>query len=269
MLFVDKHASHAPEAFVRAVDEQRRTRSLQGMDAGTDPQTLWDRLDGAARQAVLDRLLREQGHLCVYCERPIGLPGGRLGAHVEHYVPRHPSRAEYPELEWKNDGPAPRSPQADAESVDYANLFAACTNETVNDATPLTCDKLRGSRRMSLDPRSRRSLRRLVYRTNGRVEAKDPDDAAVWNDIGRDDARPGLLNLNAAHLRNARRAALRQLMARLMASGDRRTIDRACEREIRDLLAEKDPREPFLEAKLYVLSKRPGIRGRFGDAYPA
>lgn len=80
MLFVDKHAVHAPAVFGTAVEEQRRTRGLQGVVPGTDSRTLWDRLDGETRRMVLDKLLREQGHLCVYCERTIGTGRSRLDA---------------------------------------------------------------------------------------------------------------------------------------------------------------------------------------------
>lgn len=268
MLFVDKHAVHAPAVFGTAVEAQRRTRGLQGVGPGTDSRTLWDRLDGETRRMVLDKLLREQGHLCVYCERTIGTGRSRLGAHVEHYLPRHPSRDEYPGLTW-TDGRDDLPPaEADAASVDYANLFAVCSNETGRDGLPLTCDKLRGSHRMALDPRDRKALRRLSYKRSGRVEPADPDDETVWDDIGRGEGDTGLLNLNARHLCNARRAAIARLLKLLMSAGDGRAVDAACEREIRNLLAERDPKEPFIEAKLYILTRRESMRAKYSDAYP-
>lgn len=287
MLFVDKHAAHAPARLTTAakklmqdrIGEQHcspsEAKAHPQMVQVRDPDVMWDRLDADTRGAVLDKLLREQGHLCAYCERSIG--DGDMPAHVEHYVPRHPLRQDYPELTWLDSGarnasgePVMRSPDADSLSVDYRNLLAVCSNDKTNDETPSMCDKSRGNMPLHIDPRSKQSLRHLSYRSSGVIDA---DSETITRDIGVDDTHRGALNLNNAHLRGMRRSAIvaevKEINRRVGKTGGQHSRQDAIRSRIRQLLAMRDPKLPFYETRLAYLCTRQDVRGEFDAAYPA
>ena len=291
MLFVDKHAVRPPALLSEKVREQKSTRVLQGVSAVNDSQVLWDRLDGDTRRAVLIRLLQDQGFLCAYCERRIHVPDSAskgIPAHVEHYVPRHPSYQEYrhdDRLSWTDTGeldasgaPIMRAVRADELSVDYRNLFAVCSNEQSNESvreqggngTMLTCDKQRGNHPLHVDPRSRQSLLQLHHKTNGCISS---DDADIRQEIGIDGQHPGMLNLNAAHLRAARKKVVNTLLKNVMAGDSEALRNKRCRQQIQHLLNQQHSRgvkDPFYETQLYILlRKRPSMRREFGDVYPA
>lgn len=152
----------------------------------TTPGATWASLDGSCRQEIREKLCRDQGCLCAYCERRIRPEEG--GAFIEHWLPRSLGEDE---LKW-------------------SNMVGVCSGRSPET---LHCDKSRPPETLlylhpvqGRGPSPRRYLR---YLASGRVEARDGSPEDVGRDI--DD----YLNLNAPHLQRARKVVYDALRARL------------------------------------------------------
>ncbi|MCI7789376.1 MAG: TIGR02646 family protein [Lachnospiraceae bacterium] len=64
-------------------------------------------------------LVEEQGFICCYCERRIGLDQYLQDCDIEHFMPRHP----------ENSMPSAQKAVCINAQMDYSNLFASCKGE--------------------------------------------------------------------------------------------------------------------------------------------
>lgn len=131
--------------------------------------------------AVLDSLMREQGHLCAYCMRRIPEKNGKPQASIEHIVPQSLDASK---------------------SLDYRNMVAVCSgNRNATDNDKKTCDAKRGNAVISLNPLKKDTLSKISYKNNGQIFS---DNDKVNNELNT------ILNLNcvARDFPNRRKKAL-------------------------------------------------------------
>lgn len=284
MLYVRKLGGNQMPELEEAAQQYRDTRQaiLEGkqqegaseeeLQDYHDSKVLWDHLGEEITDAVLDRLIREQGGLCAYCMKPIERVsrGEKLGnkkampAHVEHFIPRNPTSKEYPSSDypkmqwWHEDEEDEYSPYADEQSVNYQNLIAVCDQKHFNGEA--TCDAVRGSKRLHRNPCDRDDVRRFKYSNsgNGKVLPVDKADADTSEDIKT-------LNLNAARLKDSRKTKaaeiLRQIYEEHHAGADRIAF---CKGKLREFRRSKNKPE-YYEMYVYFLCE--GMKN-FGQ-YPA
>ena len=153
------------------------------------------------KQAVRDALVRDQGHLCAYCQSEIA-PTPPDAMKIDHWIARSdPADGEQQELRWEN-------------------LIGACAGSTTRAGDRNRhCDTRRGDepihrQRLYLHPVEGQGpdpRQHLRYQTNGTAYAHPPDHR-VENDLA-------LLNLNCAPLKEARSQVLEVLQRRLKRVG--------------------------------------------------
>lgn len=156
----------------------------------------WDSLPAADKDAVREVLLRNQAHLCAYCQRRIPSNDGRMK--VEHWQAQTTGEGR---LRW-------------------SNLLGVCLGDEQAETGAIKgtrhCDTSRGDAELFLHPvegQGPSPREHLQYTPEG--EAR-PAQEAVAPRVQRDiDA----LNLNAARLKRARREVLEALKMRLDREG--------------------------------------------------
>ena len=159
------------------------------------PNADWDSLPAGDKDQVRDALLRDQGHLCAYCQRRIPTRDERMK--VEHWLAQSGGK----------------------DKLRWGNLLGVCLGdegaETGASAGEQHCDTARGDAGLFLHPvegAGPSAVEHLGYTPEGQVRPREtPQKAAVQADI---DA----LNLNAAPLRRERRIVYEEL---------KRSLDRA------------------------------------------
>ena len=186
----------------------------------------------AGKQAVRDALVRDQHHLCAYCQRRIS-PTPDMK--IDHWLPRSDAR------------------EGKAGEFDWGNLVGACSGETRGGAHGLSrhCDTSRGDRpvdeqRLYLHPVEGRGpdpRNHVRYQANGTAYAFPASDA-VENDLA-------LLNLNCTYLKEGRAQILSRLEERLKKVGFtpahvQRAIDEV----------EACPETPFIEVARDYLRRK-------------
>lgn len=70
-------------------------------------------------------LLEEQGYICCYCEKKIGLNANLRDCDIEHFMPRNPDHRFLSSIECK---------QCRDAQMDYTNLFVSCKGEDAYSA---------------------------------------------------------------------------------------------------------------------------------------
>jgi len=147
------------------------------------PQNLsYSNIPPQALAELRETLLREQGYVCAYTMMRIASSDK---GHIEHVQPR----SRYPERDLEYGNMVYCAPGSDGASHEFgAKLKDAFDATNRNFVSPLrqTCET------------------RLAYDSNGKVNAKSPNDSASWKTID-------VLNLNHAELVALRRAAIRGL----------------------------------------------------------
>ncbi len=75
--------------------ECRELREWKRINAASPQNIHYDNLSGKVKDAMMERLVKEQGGLCAYTMKPIGSQGGKLLAQIEHILPRslHPGQS--------------------------------------------------------------------------------------------------------------------------------------------------------------------------------
>ena len=232
----------APQQWVEAVQALRATP-----DATINYNGLRDK---AAKEALLDALLVEQGYVCAYCTRRIRRKGdGRSKgsyAHIEHYLPQNPSDA------LRDSMPTGGSYDADELSLDYRNLLAVCSGgETGSHGEARICDKSRSKTKMLVvDPRSAQSVRLVDYKNDGTIYS---EDKGVNEDL---DEQLGL-NLTAYSFKENRKRAMESVdFWAKKQPGNHVARRRACEKRKQKYLADRAAHgeaEPYLGAVLWRL----------------
>lgn len=156
------------------------------------PQASWGDVHGDQRDEIRAGLIRDQAGLCAYCQRRIRVEGTMK---IEHWAAR--SRGG-PHFQWTNllgtcDGIAPGAPPRKYGEPPEPRFH---------------CDTERGNATLFLHPvvgQNHDPRIYLSYKGDGRITTAD--------DRAAQDLRS--LNLNAAHLRRGRQAALDALKIRL------------------------------------------------------
>ncbi|MCX4165326.1 MULTISPECIES: retron system putative HNH endonuclease [Paraburkholderia] len=124
-------------------------------------------------------LLAEQGGVCCYCGRSVGLND----SHIEHF---RPQRGKYSHLQ-----------------LSYDNLFASCFRE-LDPGMPLHCGHAKGNKfdeEQHISPLDITCEERFIYTQLGDVVPLDPLDSPAKYMMN-------LLALNTPSLRNAREDAV-------------------------------------------------------------
>lgn len=136
-----------------------------------------------------------------------------------------------------------------AEQLDYQNLLGSCPGEEGRPPHQQHCDTKKGNARFSRNPANpaHRIENFIRFVGDGRIVSGDRAFDAELNEV---------LNLNAAVLKNNRKAVLDAFKSALAKRGDLRRI--TLERWLRDWNGESDPNElqPFCQVVVYWLRKR-------------
>ena len=136
-------------------------------------------LSGDAKQAVVDALRQAQRGLCVYCGRRLDMRQPGKLFHVEHFRPQ----AGYPE-----------------RSIDFANLFLSCGQETREGNVSETCGTAKQDgfdENCHVEPDYPACTERFHFLLNGDVAPQNDGDKAA-------EAMIALLNLNHPELKKDR-----------------------------------------------------------------
>lgn len=146
--------------------------------ANEDWTATYDNLPNPEKNHLHEALLEEQGWVCCYCGRRMDIND----SHIEHFRPRD----DYPDLE-----------------LDFANLYASCLRGTVSRQV-LHCGHAKGQRfdeALHISPLSAECEQQFAYTLDGNtIPTSTADNSAPY--------MIGVLNLNAAFLRNRRAEAL-------------------------------------------------------------
>jgi len=128
----------------------------------------YEQMDKEIKEELLEKLLKEQGHICAYCMRRIPenrtLPIGVAPVTIEHWFPRNP--------ESKEDV---------GQGLNYRNMFAVCSgnrgcgNRGCGNKEGLTCDARRGNAPIKVNPCDVDTLRGITYTSSGRIQSSDPE----------------------------------------------------------------------------------------------
>ena len=171
-------------------------------------------------------LVREQRGLCCYCLSRIRPAGDAMK--IEHWH----SQDEFP-----------------AEQLDYSNLLGACLGGAGQPDEQQHCDTRKGNSLLSRNPANpaHRVEGFVRYEPGGRIVS---DDAAFNSEL------ENVLNLNAAFLKNNRKATLDGFHQALSKRGELQRI--TLERWLCDWNGETHTNElrPFCQVVVYWLRKR-------------
>jgi uncharacterized protein (TIGR02646 family) len=127
--------------------------------ASDDWQPTYDDLRGKEKKEVKDALMKEQGHICCYCERR--LTDG--DSHIEHFNPQ------------SNNAVDP---------LDYANMLCSCQNQLKpkQEEEPRHCGHLKGDwfdDQLLVSPLDPDCAGHFAYTADGNIKpATKSDDAA-------------------------------------------------------------------------------------------
>ncbi len=162
------------------------------------PNADWESLPAEDKNEVREAILRDQGHLCAYCQRRIPVAGGHPTMKVEHW----------------------RAQSSGEDDLRWTNLLGVCPGderlETGAHHGEQHCDTSRGDQALFLHPvegQGPSPRDHLRYLANGGVAPKETTrQRSVSADIEA-------LNLNAARLRRGRLAVYDALKQRLDKAG--------------------------------------------------
>jgi uncharacterized protein (TIGR02646 family) len=178
MRYIDKTKSREPGSLI----EYRKWADPTSKD-------IFD--DYTDKKVLRQLLLEEQGFICCYCMQRIkgeydsetGIPDTR----IEHWAPQ----TEF-------NGTKPGKPDL---RLNYKNLMAACRG---NEGAPEElehCDKSKGEEIISINPTDPLCESKLYYGAGGELLAYD---STIQDEIGIDDEKRGILNLNNQTLKENR-----------------------------------------------------------------
>lgn len=177
----------------------------------------------ADKESLRQALVKEQRGLCCYCL-------SRIRPHADHMKIEHwHCRERYPR-----------------EQLDYANLLGACLGNTGREQH---CDTRKASHDLSRNPArpEHRVEESVRFMGDGRIGSNDPRFERELDEV---------LNLNAAFLRNNRKAVLDAFKEALNGRGP--LARSALETELRKWNGELHDHdlEPFCQVVVYWLRKR-------------
>lgn len=136
---------------------------------------------------VKNALLAEQGFLCAYCMRRIGVHSMK----IEHWAAQNPIEG-----------------YGEDTSLSYHNMLGVCMGKEGERPSKQTCDTHKGNKALTIDPRRQEHIDSIFYDHNGTIGSTD---ARLHNDIDT------ILNLNGegTDLKENRKAVLNALNAYL------------------------------------------------------
>lgn len=193
----------------------------------TQPGAAYIAMDRSVKEAVLNSLLNEQGHLCAYCMRRIPetrkLPTGIPKITIEHWFPQNPT-----------DG------QDLGQDLDYRNMFVVCSgNRGCGTEKDLTCDAKRKNAALKVNPRDANTLATIRYGADGTIKSSDP---VIDEDLNK------RLNLNcqAISLPETRRRVLNELLFDIKKNHPTGDIRLYCRRKLEQLTEPSDYKKPYV-----------------------
>ena len=140
----------------------------------------YDLLRGQIKREVHQALLREQHHLCCYCEQYVQA----ANSHIEHLL----SQAEYPEL-----------------ALTYSNMLCSCGHSSHGVAMPNHCGNAKGDQFIPVTPLQPDCDSRFTYESDGTIKEADESDIDANRTLE-------ILKLNADELKESRRVALEEFL---------------------------------------------------------
>lgn len=140
------------------------------------------RTSPGVKKDLKDALLREQSHVCCYCERDVTA----ASSHVEHLVPKSSDTSVYKLL-----------------TYDSSNLLASCEGEKGLGRPPETCGHLKKNQSLPVHPLMPDCGDYFVFRSSGAV---DPANDAAKQAPARDSMT--ILGLDSARIVALRRMAI-------------------------------------------------------------
>ena len=124
--------------------------------ANGDWQPTYEGLRDSTKKEVKDSLMKEQGHICCYCERELS----DNDSHIEHFKPRSGE---------------------DVDPLDYANMLCSCQNQ-LKQGEPRHCGHLKGDwfdDQLIVSPLDPDCEEHFAYTEDGEIQpATKSDDAA-------------------------------------------------------------------------------------------
>lgn len=171
--------------YVRKGNECKELRDWKRSNA-TSPQNIhYDNLSSIVRQAMLKKLVKEQGGICAYTMQSLAAWNGTLQVHIEHIYPRskHPT-----------------------QTLDWTNLLACVPHHNSHcDYGAKLKDKYDPAKKPFVSPTLGSVATLFRYRETGLVEGLTPEAVATTSEK--------VLNLNHANLLNDRRGKIRGALA--------------------------------------------------------
>lgn len=186
----------------------------------------YEEMDSDVKKDLLDKLLKEQGHLCAYCMKKIPekkhVPSGISPVTIEHWYPRNPD-------EKKDIG----------QGLNYKNMFAVCSgNRGCGNKEYTTCDAHRGNVPLKINPCNPDTINTIYYTSSGKIKSTDP---VIDKDLDI------TLNLNSTHcsLPENRRRVLNELIQNIARTHPKGDISLYCKRRLEAFENETDPKTPY------------------------
>ena len=128
--------------------------------ANDDWQPTYEGLIGTTKKEVKDSLMKEQGHICCYCERELSSNESHNDSHIEHFKPQSGE---------------------DVDPLDYANMLCSCQNQ-LKQGEPRHCGHLKGDwfdESLLISPLYPDCERHFKYTEDGEIQpARNSNDAA-------------------------------------------------------------------------------------------
>jgi len=111
--------------------------------------------DGCNKDDIRDNLLREQGCLCAYCMRKIN----KSNMKIEHWKPEYGL--------------------SDYDRLDYHNMLGVCAGHNEGQkGSEDTCDTHKGNKNITVDPRDKRTINKIKYRSkSGEIYSDDTEQS--------------------------------------------------------------------------------------------
>ncbi len=128
--------------------------------ANDDWQPSYESMHGNIKTAVKQALMREQGHICCYCECRLV----ENDSHIEHFKPQ-------------------RDPTVDA--LDFSNMLCSCQN-LLKKKEPKYCGNLKAGwfdAELLISPLDSGCEERFAFTGDGGIHAKDENDQAAKRTI--------------------------------------------------------------------------------------
>ncbi|MCD8248832.1 MAG: TIGR02646 family protein [Lachnospiraceae bacterium] len=185
------------------------------------PEADYEDMPSEVKDDVREQMWLEQKHLCGYCMRKINNPEN---VRIEHCRPRHPQG------ETEHDKSA---------TLDFKWMIGVCYGNSLKRGVKkedMTCDAHKGNAELTVNPYSEASIRKIKYRSNGRIYSDDPD-------INRDVTETLNLNCEAVSLPQTRRKVLEKEKSRIFTKCEGKSqtaVMRELERTYASLVQERN-----------------------------